>query len=180
MADKKIAETPDFVKGLLKSADEIRKLLNPKISMRVLLEELGKHEKKLEDFSSEERQELGVYQARVVLMVLAVELALKYLWEQDKRKASKPNHKINELFNTLCPSLQDQIQSEYCKLAGSPPIGWETPTKIFELCEGASVQWRYLVEEHNFPKYVMQAKYLKYATLSVLQVSEKLPQRSEE
>ena len=191
MATKKITETPDFVKGLLKSADQIDKLLNPtKMHPRVLLDklrrgqeeladlssderqELGMYQARvvLADLSSDERQELGMYQARVVLIVLALELALKLLWERDKGREAPQNHKINKLFGELCPSRQSQIKSEYCKLAGSPPSGWETPDKIFELCKDASVQWRYLVEKSNFPKYVMQAKYLKYATLSVLRV----------
>ena len=173
MAAKKIMQTSDFVKGLLKSADEISALLNPnKLSPRFLLTKLHDDEVKLKDLSCKERQELGMYQARVILMVLAVELALKFLWEQYKGKPANKDHKIHQLFNELCPSLQVQIQSEYCKLAESPQSGWETPNKIFELCKDASVQWRYLVEESNFPEYVMQAEYLKYATLSVLRVGE--------
>ena len=178
MTAKKITETPDFVKGLLKSADEISSLLNPsKIPPRVLLTKLHDDEVKLADLSSEERQELGMYQARVVLMVLAVELALKLLWERYKDEPAPQNHKIDQLFKDLCPSLQIQIQSEYCKLAKTPPEGWETPKKIFELCKDASVQWRYIVEGKNFPKYMMQAKYLKYTTLSVLKVGERLTQK---
>ena len=178
MANKKITETPDFVKGLLKSSDGISELLSPaEIHQRSLLNQLHNDDEKLADLSSDERQELGMYQARVVLMVLAVELALKYLWEQNKGTKADDHHKINHLFNGLPHSLQDQIQSEYCKLAEPPPSGWETPKKIFELCKDASVKWRYLVEECNFPNYVMQAKYLKYATLSVLRVSENLAQK---
>lgn len=181
MAAKKITETPDFVKGLLKSADEISNLLNPeRMPPRVLLTELHGDEVKLAALSPQERQELGTYQARVVLMVLAVELALKLLWELDKGKPANNDHNIHELFNDLSCSIQVQIQSEYCKLAEPSLSGWETLDKIFELCEHASVQWRYLVEESNFPKYVMQAEYLKYATLSVLQVGEKLAKRNEE
>ena len=177
---KKIAETPDFVRGLLKSADEISNLLNPeKIHPRVLLQKLNdveSDEEKLGKLSPEERQELGVYRARVVLVVLAVELALKFLWEQDKGKPAKRDHKIQQLFNELSPHLKVQIRSEYSNLAKSPPNGWETPDKVFDSCKGASVQWRYLVEESNFPNYVMQANYLKHATLSVLLAGEKLPE----
>ena len=177
MATQKIAETPDFVRGLLESADEISKLLNPeRMSPRDLLTKLH-DEVKLVDLSSQERQDLGIYQARVVLMVLAVELALKYLWEQDKGKAANKDHKTHELFNELSCSLQVQIQSEYCKLAKSPPNGWDTPDDVFKRCKDASVQWRYLVEENNFADYVMQAEYLKYAILSVLQVGEMLAQK---
>ena len=173
MAPKKIMETPDFVKGLVRSSDEISKLLTPDyMPARGLLAKLHNGEVKLADLPPNERQELGIYQARVVLMVLAVELALKYLWEQSKGKSSNPNHNTQELFNGLCCSLRVQIQSEYSESAESPPCGWETPDKIFELCKDASVKWRYLVEEINFPKYVMHVRYLKYATLSVLRVGE--------
>lgn len=180
MAVKKITETPDFVKGLLKSSDGISELLDPdKIHPRDLLYKLRKGETKIEEVSPAERQELGIYQARVVLMVLAVELALKYLWQQSKGTPANGSHDIHDLFRRLCPSLQAQIQSEYCKfkLAESPQPEWENLDEIFELCKDASVNWRYLVEEGNFPDYVMQAKHLKYATLSVLQVSETLPSK---
>ena len=177
MAAKKIKETPDFVKGLLKSADEISNLLNPEsMPPRALLMKLHDDEVRLEDLSSGERQELGMYQSRVVLMVLAAELALKFLWEQDKGKPAKPNHNVHQLFHGLSNSLQVEIQSEYCERAKSPPNGWETPERIFESCKNASVQWRYLVEKRNFPKYVMQAEYLKYATLSVLQLGKRFAQ----
>ena len=116
MADKKIAETPDFVEGLLISAEEIDKLLNPnKIPPRHLLTKLNAE---LENLSSEERQELGIYQARVVLMVLAAELALKFLWEQvqeDKTKATDTKHNLSEWFKKLPVHLKAEIQSEYCK-----------------------------------------------------------------
>lgn len=175
MAVKKITETPDFVKGLLKSADEISSSLDPeRMPPRVLLAKLHHDEVKLADLPAEERQELGMYQARVVLIVLAAELALKFLWEQDKGEPAKANHDIPKLFKCLTGNLQDQIQSEYCKLAKSPPSGWETTERIFSRCKGASVQWRYLVEESNFPEYVMQAEYLKCATMSVLKASEPL------
>ena len=77
MAAKKVKETPDFVKGLLTSADGISTLLNPdKMPPRLLLKKLQDDKVTLGQFTSEECQELGMYQARVVLMVLAAELAL--------------------------------------------------------------------------------------------------------
>ena len=182
MADKKISEPPDFVKGLLKSADETSKLLDPnKVSPRDLLTKL-EDGRELKKFSPEERQELGIYQARVVLMVLAAELALKFLWQHVQSYNTKPKgtgHNLSLLFSNLPHHYRVDIQSEYCKRATSPPDGWETPGKIFELCKSASVQWRYLVEKNNFPKYVMQAKYLKYATLSVLEIAEGLALENE-
>ena len=180
MAAKKIVQTPDFVNGLLRSADEIDKLLNPKLHPRTVLYKLGHGEKKLKELSSEELKELGKYQARVVLMVLAVELALKLLWEGQKGKPATPDHNIDQLFGDLSGPLKVQIQSEYCEQAKSPPPGWETPDKIFRLLKDASIKWRYLVEESNFPRYFMQAKYLKYATLSVLKAGETPAEKNEQ
>ncbi len=181
MAAKKVKETPDFVKGLLTSADGISTLLNPdKMPPRLLLKKLQDDKVTLGQFTSEECQELGMYQARVVLMVLAAELALKLLWEQDKGKPASKHHGIDQLFDELCGPLQAQIHSKYCEQAQSPPGGWETPGQIFKLLKNASVQWRYLVEKSNFPNYVMQAKFLKHATLAVLQVRGTLAQGSEE
>ena len=113
---------------------------NSEVPQRDLLKKLGDQDKKLEDFSPLERQELGIYQARVVLMVLALELALKRLWEQEKGTVAKRDHKINDLFNELSDLRQDEINTEYSKLAKSPPACWEKPKKILERCKGASVQ----------------------------------------
>ena len=111
-------------------------------------------------------------------MVLAAELALKFLWEQvqeDQTKAAGMDHDLDRWFDCLPLDLQVEIESDYCKQAESPPpAGWETPAQVFEFCKDASVEWRYLVEEKNLPKYEMRAKWLKYATVSVLKVGEKL------
>ena len=180
MPKKKIPETPDFIQGLLKSADEIYNLLeHGNDSARQVLQRLKSGQIKLKDLNGTEIQHLGIYQSRVVLVVLAVELALKFLYEKDKSKPAGQNHRVDELFNELSPCLQKQITDKYCTLANTPPEGWETPKQIFELCKKASMKWRYLVEEDNFPDYAMQATYLKYATISVLQVAEAFPQNEE-
>ena len=114
---------------------------------------------------------MGIYQARVVLVVLATELALKFLWEHDKNKPANKDHKIDKLFNDLSSPLRCQVQLEYEQLAKSAPIGWRTVGDVFTLCRDASVQWRYLVEESNFPDYIMRAQCLIHATESVLRVS---------
>ena len=164
-------ETPDFVKGLLESADAIDKLLDRnKISPRYLLDKLTYAE--LEEMSPAERRELGIYQARVVLVVLAAELALKFLWELEKGKPAGNQHDLDALFKGLSCPLRVQLQDEYWKQANSPPCGWETLRQVFERCKDASIQWRYLVEKPNFPRYDMHATYLKYAALTVLQVSK--------
>lgn len=172
MAESKIAETPDFVNGLLDSADAVAELRNLKgVSPRVLLTKL-QDPQDVASLSPKERRELGIYQARVVLMVLAAELALKFLWERHTGTPAKQNHRMHEVFKKLTPTLQAQIQSEYNKGAKSPPPGWKNADDIFELCNNASVQWRYLVETNNFPDYEMQATYLKLLTRSILQVAK--------
>ena len=178
MAGKKIPETPDFINGMLKSADSISQLLNPaKMHPRDLLQKIHDDQVKLECLTHEERRELGLYQSRVVLVVLAAELALKFLWNyipEGNNRPSEKNHELASWFNRLPPCVRVEIRAKYCKRSDSPPVGWETPDKVFTLCKGASVQWRYLVEESNFPDYVMHATYLIDATLSVLQVGEEL------
>ena len=63
MADKKIRRTPDFVEGLMKSADEIDKLLtSSEMSPRYLLTKLD-GDINLENLLPEQRQALGIYQA---------------------------------------------------------------------------------------------------------------------
>ena len=178
MAGKKIPETPDFIKGMLKSADSISQLLNPeRMHPRYLLQKIHDEQMKLECLPHEERRELGLYQSRVVLVVLAAELALKFLWNyipEDVNRPSERKHELSLWFNRLPPCVRSKIVAEYCELSDSPPVGWETPERVFMSCKGASVQWRYLVEEGNIPNYVMYATHVKDATLSILAVGEKL------
>lgn len=178
MAGKKIPETPDFIRGLLKSAESISELLNPEHTHpRYLLQKIHNEEVKLEDFTSEERGELGLYQSRVVLVVLAAELALKFLWNyipEGNKRPSERKHELSLWYKRLPTCVRDQIGAEYCARSDSSPLGWETPEGVFKSCKGASVQWRYLIEEGNIPDYVMHARCLIDATLSVLKVGEKL------
>ena len=112
-------------------------------------------------------------------MVLAAELALKFLWQQTNPEPAGNVHNLDKLFKGLKKCLQTKIEvkySERCK-AHHPPEGWETPKQAFELCKDASIQWRYLVEEKRFPDYAMHATYLKYAILSVLEIAEILTKK---
>ena len=178
VAGKKIPETPDFIRGLLKSADSISELLNPEHTHpRYLLQKIHDDEVKLENLTSEDRGELGLYQSRVVLVVLATELALKFLWNyipEGNKRPSENNHELSLWYKRLPISVRDQIEAEYCARSDSPPPGWETLGRVFISCRGASVQWRYLVEEGSIPDYVMHATCLIDATLSVLTVGENL------
>lgn len=187
MPTVKIPETPDFVRGLIKSADEISNLLDHGTDApRDLLKRLKSGEKKLKHLSDLEQRQLGTYQGRLVLMVLAAELALKFLCQQTNLKLPDNDHNLYNLFKDLKDSLKEEIEVKYSECCREqeppkdPPEGWETADQVFQLCNKASVQWRYLVEEENFPDYAMQATYLKYATFSVLQVAETLPQAQQE
>ena len=77
-----LPETLDFVKGLLISADEIRKPLNGELEPRKVLAQKDTNIAKL---SPEQIQDLGKYQGRVVLVALAAELALKFAWETENQ-----------------------------------------------------------------------------------------------
>ena len=128
MPAPKIPETPDFVKGLVKSADQIyMSLPQGNGSGRYLLQRLKSGEVRLEELSGSQRQLLGMYQARVVLMVLAAELALKFLWQQTNPEPAGDGHNLDKLFNGLKKCLQIKIEvkySERCKAhhpAAPPP-----------------------------------------------------------
>ena len=134
MTGKKIPQTPDFIRGMLKSANSISQLLNPEnIHPRHLLKTIHSDEVKLEDLKPEERRELGLYQSRVVLVVLAAELALKFLWNyipEDVGRPSERNHELSLWFNRLPACVRADIEEEYSKRSDSPPMGWETPEEL--------------------------------------------------
>ncbi len=173
MPSKKVNRTPDFVRGLLRAADNLPSLLNPKHeSPRVRLEQL-KHLVEQNEITDVEWRELGIYQGRVVLVVLAAELALKYLWEQLPRnhgKSAGNGHNLHELFEKLPKCVRAEIENRFKEWEHSMNQGWETADKVFETCKNASVQWRYLVEEGNYPNYTMRATTLQCLTRIVLDV----------
>ena len=83
MPKRKVRETLDFVKGLLESADEIPNALSGELEPRIVL---AKQHIKVANLSSRQVQDLGKYQGRVVLVALAAELALKFLWGDRKHR----------------------------------------------------------------------------------------------
>ena len=83
MPKRKVRETLDFVKGLLESADEIPNALSGELEPRIVL---AKQHTKIANLSSEQIEDLGKYQGRVVLVALAAELALKFVWEMENRR----------------------------------------------------------------------------------------------
>ena len=171
---RKISQTPDFVKGLLGSADLIGGSLPN--SPRWLAQGISRGKPRVADLDPEQRQELGEYQGRVVLAGLAAELALKWLWEKDNQACSaKSCHDLSILFNKLSEELKGKIRVGYLKRAFPCEPGWESADRVFKICKNAFVDWRYIVEEGGFKDYIMHVTYLNHATWSALQVGETLP-----
>ena len=175
---KKIQQTPDFVKGLLESADLIADGLPN--SPRWLAQGIAHGKRKVSNLDSEQRQDLGKYQGRVVLAGLAAELALKWLWEWDNHpRSSKGCHDLLILFNELSEDLKEKVRAAYLQRACPSEPGWESADEVFNICRNAFVDWRYVVEEGGFKDYVMHATYLNHATRSVLQIGEIHPKEEQ-
>ena len=168
MPKRKVQETLDFVKGLLISADDISKELSGELEPRKVL---AQGHTTIAKFEPEEIQELGKYQGRVVLVALAAELALKFAWETENQGEATGSHDLLKWFDCLSYNLKEKIRSEYQRRVTNPPQKeLETARQVFKICRDAFVDWRYIVEEGNYPNYIMRATYLKEATLSVIHV----------
>ena len=169
MPKRKVPETLDFVKGLLISADEIPKALSGELEPRKVL---AQEHANIADLNPKQLQELGMYQGRVVLVALAAELALKYVWEMENEDGAAAGHDLLKCFDRLSDDNRYSIRSRY-KRRVTDPLGkeWETVDQVFKTCRGAFEGWRYIVEEGSYPDYIMRATYLKEATLSVIDVA---------
>ena len=168
MPKKKVPETLDFVRGLLESADDISEALSRELEPRRVL---ALENKTIANLEPEHVQDLGKYQGRVVLVALAAELALKFAWETENMGGARIGHTLDELFGRLSNDLQDRIRIEYRRRVRDPhEPDWETVDQAFKKCRDAFENWRYIVEEGKYPKYIMRATYLKEATLSVVHV----------
>ena len=171
MPKMKIKQTPDFIRGLLKSGDLVSgEMKDGEFHPR---ESLTK-QNDISPCPTERIREYGMYQGRVILVAFAAELALKWLWELENDEAAANKHPLHDWFGKLSPQHQQAIREEYRRQTDAPPKGWESADKVFKTCNRAFEHWRYIVEKDSFPTYVMQATYLKYATLSVLEVAETL------
>ena len=169
MPKMKIKQTPDFIRGLLVSADLVSDCMEDgEFHPR---ENLTK-ENDITRCAPETLREYGMYQGRVILVAFAAELALKWLWELENGKAAAKEHALNYWFRKLTCEHQEAIKEEYQRLAPTRRKGWESADKVFQKCNKAFENWRYIVEEDRFPNYVMQATHLEQATLSVLAVAE--------
>ena len=168
MPNRKVAQTLDFVEGLLMSADEIDMALSDEIEPRKVL---AHRHTNIAHFSPETIQELGKYQGRVIMVALAAELALKYVWEMENAGGAPADHDLMECFSRLTKDHREFIRREYERRVRDPhEEEWKTVDQVFEICRDAFVDWRYIVEEGNYPNYIMRATYLKEAALSVIAV----------
>ena len=169
---RKVPETLDFVGGLLVAAEEIPNALSGELEPRQVL---AHSHTAISTFNPTQIQDLGKYQGRVVLVALAAELALKFLWEtENTTSAATGGHDLHELFLRLSENLREEIRNEYQRRAANPPAPmWATVDQTFETCRCAFVDWRYIVEEGKYPSYVMRATFLKEATLSVMAVANR-------
>lgn len=168
VSKRKVSQTLDFVKGLLISADEISNGLSSEPEPRKVL---AQGRTAIANFKPDQIQELGKYQGRVVLVALAAELTLKFAWETENEGEATSDHDLQKWFDCLSNDLKEKIRREYQnRVTGPPEKEWETAGGVFKICRNAFVDWRYIVEEGNFPNYIMRATYLKEATLSIIHV----------
>ena len=171
MPKMKIKQTPDFIRGLLESAELVSaRMEDGEFHPR---ENLTK-QNDITHCPPETLRQYGMYQGRVILVAFAAELALKWLWELENGKAAAKEHALHYWFTKLTCEHQEAIKEEYQRLAHTHVEGWESADVVFQKCNTAFENWRYIVEEDRFPNYVMQATHLKQATLSVLAVAETL------
>ena len=171
MPNRKVNQTLDFVRGLLESADEIERVLSGELEPRKVV---AQEHTNIANLDPGRIQELGMYQGRVVLVALAAELALKCLWETENAGGAPVGHDLLKCFNRLLDHHKDDIRRNYEKRVTDPyEEEWGTVDQLFEICRNAFVDWRYIVEEGNYPNYIMRATYLKEATLSVIDVAQK-------
>ena len=169
MPKRKVRETLDFVKGLLESADEIPNALSGELEPRIVL---AKQHTKIANLSSEQIEDLGKYQGRVVLVALAAELALKFVWEMENEGGAPFGHDLQKCFARLSDDYKDRIRREYWRRVPNPlEKEWGTVDQVFKICRDAFEDWRYIVEKGSYPNYIMRATYLKEATLSVIDVA---------
>ena len=170
MPNRKVTQTLDFVRGLLESADEIDRSLSGELEPRKVL---AQQHTNIANLDPGQIQELGMYQGRVVLVALAAELALKYLWETENAGGAPVGHDLLKCFCRLLDHHKDEIRRNYEKRVTDPlEEEWRTVDQLFDICRDAFVDWRYVVEEGNYPNYIMRATYLKEATLSVIDVAQ--------
>ncbi len=140
-------------------------------------------EKSLDKLPVDTQEEFGQYQGRVVLLALAVELALKFAYEQDHADESAPaTHDLHKLFQKLNGGRKQSIEANYKPLfqehkralkergESLPDQCWGTIGKLLKRCKDASIDWRFIEEAGRLPtKFVMQATCLSLGAKSILE-----------
>ena len=168
MAKRKIPEIFFLVEGMLEAADKVG-------TSNALQRTSSTGDVKWSCLSNSRLKSIGRYQGRVVLIALAAELALKAAWEQEclGRPAAPTHHDLKKLFDCLKSDLKEEIRVEYKKHVIHADPGWQDPGSVFEKCKDSYKTWEYLGEEGPKPDWIMEAKWLKEATLSVVRASFK-------
>ena len=103
---RKVPETLEFVKGLLISADTISNSLSEELEPRKVL---AQKPTKIARLEPEQIQELGKYQGRVVLVALAAELALKFVWETENQGGAAGGHDLLDCFDSLSDDIKGKL-----------------------------------------------------------------------
>ena len=102
---RKREDTPDIVEGLINAAEIIYQHLPH-----------GKKSQRQVRVENEipEPADFGRYQARVVVMALAAELALKFAYEQEYRsEPAPPIHDLHKLFGKLGEGKKRKVEANY-------------------------------------------------------------------
>ena len=173
---RKRKETPNAVEGLLTAADKISDGLLSGMRYSAFKGSIG-------SLPDEEQKALGQYQGRVVLMALALELALKFAYEQDHPGDSAPRtHDLHRLFRKLKNHRKEAIRANYERLFDEfddelkkrgdipPEEWWKNLGGALKKCKDTSVNWRFIEERGMIPtKFVMRATCLRLATESTVE-----------
>ena len=182
--NRKRKETPNAVEGLLTAADNNSEGLLSGMRNSAFKGSIG-------SLSDEEQKAFGQYQGRVVLMALALELALKFAYEQDHLSDSAPpTHDLYTLLRKLKDHRKQAIRANYellfdeydgeLKKRGDipPEEWWRNLGEALKKCRDTSVNWRFIEEKGRIPtKFVMRATCLRLATESTVQEIRAFPQQ---
>ena len=173
--NRKRKQTPNAVEGLLTAADKISQGLPS--GMRY-----SAFKGSISSLPNGDQKAFGQYQGRVVLMALALELALKFAYEQDHPgKSATPTHDLHRLYRKLKNHRKQAIKENYERLfedyddrlkkrGDTPPEGWwRNLGDVLKKCRDASVNWRFIEERGRIPtEFEMRATCLGLAAESTV------------
>ena len=173
---RKRKQTPNAVEGLLTAADKISEGLPSGMRHSAFKGSLG-------TLPEGEQKAFGQYQGRVVLMALALELALKFAYEQDHLgESAPPTHDLYKLFQKLKDHRKQAIKENYehlfdeyddkLKKRGDipPEEWWRNLLEALKKCRNTSVNWRFIEERGRIPtEFEMRATCLGLAAESTVE-----------